>query len=86
MTERKRLELLSVRDGLDVARQWALSTANLYQQSIDTAAHFASRSEWRPRYVQVICELTIFSQTGIFQDMARGNGELIDDGQADADA
>lgn len=70
MNERLRLELLSARDGLDTARQWALATANLYQQAIDTPAHFASQSEWRPRFERVICELTVFSQTGILQEMA----------------
>ncbi|CUS39502.1 hypothetical protein [Candidatus Nitrospira nitrificans] len=70
MTERMRLELLSARDGLDIARQWALSTANLYQQAVDTPLHFASQSEWRPRFERAIGELTLFSQTGIVQETA----------------
>ena len=70
MTERKRLELMSARDGLDIARQWALSTANLYQQAIDDPGQYASYAEWRPRFERVICELTVFSQTGILQEMA----------------
>ena len=70
MNERTRLKLLSARDGLDIARQWALSTANLYQQAMDRPAHFASQTEWRPRFERVICELTIFSQTGFLHEMA----------------
>jgi hypothetical protein len=70
MNERTRLQLLSARVGLDAAKQWARSTANLYQQAVDTPAHFASQPEWRPRFERVVCELTIFSQTGILQEMA----------------
>lgn len=69
MNERMRLAFLSGRDGLDIARQWALSSANHYQQAIDTQTHFASQSDWRPRFTHDICELTICAQTGIYQDV-----------------
>ena len=70
MHERIRLEFLSARDGLDIARQWAMSTANLYQRAINDPGDFASHPEWRTRFERVICELTIFSQAGILQEMA----------------
>ena len=70
MNERTRIEFLCARDGLDIARQWALSTANLYQQAIDDPGQYASYAEWRPRFERVICELTVFSQTGVLQEMA----------------
>jgi len=81
MNERLRLELLSARDGLDLARQWALATANLYQQAVDTPMHFASQPEWKPRFERVICELTVFSHTGILQEI-----DLTDERRADSDS
>lgn len=65
MSERMRLAMLCDRDGEDAAKEWARSTAKLYQQAIDTPAHFASHQEWRPRFERVIRELTVFLQTGI---------------------
>jgi len=64
MSERTRLELLCVRDGVEAARQWARRTAQLYRQSIDDAAHFASQPDWKPRFERSICELMAFAERG----------------------
>lgn len=65
MSERTRLETLSVRDGLDAAKQWAGRCADLYSQSITDPTHYASQPDWKPRFEQSIRELVAFAETGM---------------------
>ena len=60
MSERMRLETLCVRDGADVAKQWARWAMQLYRQSIDDPTHFASQSDWKPCFEHSIRELAMF--------------------------
>jgi hypothetical protein len=60
MSERMRLETLCVQDGTDIAKQWARRAMQLYRQSIDDPTHFASQSDWKPRFEQSIWELAMF--------------------------
>jgi len=60
MNERIRLETLCVRDGTDVAKQWAQWAMQLYRQSSNDSTHFASQPDWKPRFEQIIRELALF--------------------------
>jgi len=62
MSERLRLETLCDREGKDVARRWAQWAEQLYRQSIDNSAHFASQADWRPRFEDSIRELATFAK------------------------
>jgi hypothetical protein len=65
MSERVRLETLSVRDGVEAAKQWADWAATLYRRSISDPTHYASQPDMKPLFEQSIRELQIFAATGV---------------------
>lgn len=65
MSERVRLETLSVRDGTEAAKQWANWAAVLYRRSISDPAHYASQSDMKSLFEESIRELQIFAETGV---------------------
>lgn len=73
MSERTRLETLSARDGLDVAKRWASRCADLYSQSITDPTHYASQPDWKPLFGQSIRELVAFAETGVISSPATPN-------------
>lgn len=56
--------MLCARDGEDAAKEWALSTLQLYRQSVENPAHFASQSEWKSRFDLSKRELETFIERG----------------------
>lgn len=68
MSERVRLTMLCSRDGLDVANEWARSTLELYRQAVENPAHFASQTDWKPRFDHSMRELAAFVERGALTD------------------
>ena len=64
MSERRRIALLCARDGEDAAKEWAQSTVQLYRQSMENRAHFASQTDWKARFEDSVRELTAFMEHG----------------------
>lgn len=64
MSERIRLAMLCARNGEDTAKEWARSTVQLYRRSIRNPAHFASQSDWKPRFERSMRELATFAECG----------------------
>lgn len=64
MSERMRLAMLCDRDGEEAAKEWARSTVQLYRQSLDNPAHFASQSDWKLRFERSMRELATFAEQG----------------------
>lgn len=56
--------MLCARDGEDAAKDWALSTLQLYRQSVENLAHFASQADWKARFDHSIRELATFIERG----------------------
>ena len=63
MNERIRLETLCMRDGGEVAKQWARWAAHLYERSISDPTHYASQPDWKPLFEQSIRQLVMFAET-----------------------
>lgn len=64
MSERIRLEMLRARDGDNAAKAWARSALRLYRESTGNPAHFASQSDWKPRFEDSMRELATFAEHG----------------------
>lgn len=65
MSEQVRLTMLCTRDGLDVAKEWARATLQLYRQAVENPAHFASQADWKARFDQSMLELATFIECGL---------------------
>ncbi len=59
-----RLAMLCDRDGEDAAKEWAQSVLQLYRQSMENPAHFASQADWKPRFEDSMRELAMFVERG----------------------
>ena len=64
MSERLRLETLIARDGLELSKQWANKTADLYLSALSEPFHYASQPDWKPLFEESIQELKCFADTG----------------------
>ncbi|MBX3300606.1 MAG: hypothetical protein KF693_00165 [Nitrospira sp.] len=59
-----RLTMLCARDGEDAAKEWARAAVQLYRQSLANPGHFASQSDWKPRFELSVRELATFAEQG----------------------
>lgn len=64
MSERLRLKTLCARNSEGAAKEWARSALQLYLQSIQNPAHFASQADWKTRFEQSMLELVTFVERG----------------------
>ncbi len=64
MSEHMRFAMLRARDGEAAAKDWAWSTVQLYRQSMENPAHFASQLDWKARFEQSMQELATFAEHG----------------------
>ncbi len=65
MSEQMRLAMLCARDGEEAAKKWARSTVQLYRQSMENPAHFASQLDWKARFEGSMRELALFADHGL---------------------
>lgn len=65
-----RLTMLCARDGVDAADEWTKRTLELYRQSVENPAHFASQADWKTRFDRSMRELATFIEQGSLAHMA----------------
>lgn len=53
--ERARIDFLVRRDGIAAAEQWVWRTARIYRRAVLSPHHFASRDEYRRKFIRSYC-------------------------------
>lgn len=54
--EKGRIEFLVRRDGVEAAAGWVDRTMRIYRRAVLDKRHFASRDEYRRKFIEAYCE------------------------------
>ncbi|PZN31370.1 MAG: hypothetical protein DIU71_10075 [Proteobacteria bacterium] len=64
MNERRRIEFVTQRDGLQEARRWARRTAAIYRSAVLNPHHYAHEGARRRQFIEAYLELKRFANHG----------------------